>query len=209
MDPYTELPAMKKASAISTLFGFALLAGLVWALWYVARAGVALFNGAGLFDGVPRPTLVILATSAITLLLAAWMISGGLRAIARREETAQRRDARAAAYEVFLQSRAAAAAVDGVFAVRGAVVPVEHSGAHELLLLHASPAVLGAYARLRRAEESGGDARDEMAEMIRAMRRDLGQRAPDAPLAEIAELIDAAERKSGFGKEGLTRSQRS
>jgi hypothetical protein len=186
---------MRTNRILSTLFGFALLAGLAYALWYVARAGVALFNGAGLFDGVPRPTLVILAASALTLLLAAWMVSSGLHALARREETARRRDARAGAYEVFLQSRASAAAADGVFAVRGAVVPVERSGAHELLLLHASPAVLGAYARLRRAEDAGSAAHDEMAEMIRAMRRDLGQRAPDAPLAEIAELTGAPERE--------------
>jgi hypothetical protein len=79
--------------------------------------------------------------------------------------------------------------VEGVFAVRGAVVPVDDSAPPQpMLLLNASPAVLGAYARLRRAEESGGEARDELAELIRAMRHDLGQRAPDASLADLAEL---------------------
>ena len=172
---------MRLNSAVSTLFGFALLAGLAYALWYVARIGV------GLLDGLDRQATVTGATAVLTVLLAAWIIAGGLHAIARRDETAQRRASRTAAYEAFLQSRAAAA--DGVFAVRGAVVPVDDSAAHQYLLLHASPAVLGAYARLRRAEASGGAAGDEVAELIRAMRRDLGQRAPDAPLADVAELL--------------------
>lgn len=191
---------MKKASALSTLFGLALLAGLVYALWYVARAGVALVDRAKLFDGLDRPTTVILVSSGLTLLVAAWLVSRGLHAIARREELVRQRTARAEAYGAFLRLHSAALAP---------ALPFAGEDASGQLLLHASPSVITAYAHLRRVEESGGDACDEMAELIRAMRRDLGQRAPDAPLAEFAELIGALERESGFGKVGLTRSQRS
>lgn len=174
---------MKTNSTLSALLGLAFVAALAYAAWTAVRLG------AGQLEVLDRETTMILATAAATVLLSAWIVAGGLHAIARRDETVQRRAARAAAYEAFLQSRSGAA--DGVFAVRGAAVGMDDSAPHEHLLLHASPAVLGAYARLRRAEGSGAAAGDEMAELIRAMRRDLGQRAPDAPLADIAELIGA------------------
>lgn len=182
---------MKPNSTLSTLFGLALVAALAYAAWLAVRFGAGLFDG--LFVGVGRETTVILATAALTVLLAAWIVAGGLRAIARRDETVQRRAARAAAYETFLQLRAGS--IEGVFAMRGNVIPVDESAADAPILIHAGPAVVAAYARLRRAEASGGEAHEEMVELIRAMRRDLGQRAPDAPLAEIAELLGAPERQ--------------
>jgi hypothetical protein len=179
---------MRTRQTLSALLGLAFVAGLGYALYTVLRLG------AGLFDGLDRQTTVIVATAALTLLLAAWIVASGLHAIARRDETVQTRAARAAAYEALLHSRSGA--VEGVFAVRGAVVPVDDSASPEQrLLLHASPAVLGAYTRLRRAEASGGAAHHELAELIRAMRRDLGQRAPDAPVAEIAELVGSPARE--------------
>lgn len=171
----------------STLLGFAFLAGLVYAAVYLAGFGVRVF------DGVDRRTAVLAGTASLTLLLAVWMVANGLHSIARSDETTQRRSARAAAYEAFLQLRAGS--IEGVFAMRGNVIPVDESAADAPILLHGSPAVVGAYARLRRAEASGGEAHDEMVELIRAMRRDLGQRTPDAPLADLAEVLDSSARK--------------
>ncbi len=174
---------MKSRSAASTLFGFALLAGIAYALWYVARLGAGMFDG--LFDGIGRETTMILATAALTVLLAAWIVARGLHAIARRHERLEQRAGRAAAYDLFLRVHAEPS--DDPF---GAAAYLEReAAAGPQLLLHASPAVVSAYARLRRAEASGAAGHDEMAELMKAMRRDLGQRAPDAPLADIAELL--------------------
>ncbi|HEX5870009.1 MAG TPA: hypothetical protein VFY65_06330 [Longimicrobium sp.] len=180
---------MKKASALSTLFGLALLAGLLYALWYVARASVALFNRADLFNGVSREVGVITVSSVLTVLVAAWMVSRGLHAVARSGELVRQRTARAGAYEAFLRLHSETASPALPFRVAG------KEDASGQLLLHASPAVIAEYARLRRAEASGAAAGDEMVELIRAMRRDLGQRAPDAPVADLAELIGGPVRE--------------
>jgi hypothetical protein len=173
---------MRTSQTLSALLGLALMAGLGYALYAVVRLG------AGLFGGLDRQTTVITATAALTLLLAAWIIASGLHAIARRDEVVRRSAARAEAYQAVLRLET------------GAVSPVlplgdeeESAATEQQFLLHASPAVVAAHARLRRALDSTA-AREAMVELIRAMRRDLGQRAPDASPADLAALLRADER---------------
>jgi len=166
-----------RTSTLTTLFGVAFLAALAYGLYR------AVGFGAGLFDGVGHEATVITAAAALTLLLAASIVAGGLRAVAGREELRQR----AAAYQAVLRLHA-----------EGAADPYLHPGdpaADQPLLLHASPAVLGAYLRLRRAQEAGGDAREERASLVRAMRRDLGHRGADLRPDDLLELLRAPARE--------------
>jgi hypothetical protein len=162
---------MKTSSTLSALLGLAFVAALVYALVYAARFGV------GLFDGIDRQVTVITGTAALTLLLAASIIASGLRAAGAREELRQR----AAAYEGILRLHADAAGDPYLSAGDPAADPA--------LLLHATPAVLGAWLRLRRAEEAGGGAREERANLVRAMRRDLGHRGADVRPDDLLELL--------------------
>jgi hypothetical protein len=63
----------------------------------------------------------------------------------------------------------------------------DEQGAEQLMLLHASPAVLSAYIRLRGAHESDatGAAQEATADLVRAMRRDLGQRDTNVGSGEL------------------------
>jgi hypothetical protein len=160
---------MKARSTLSALLGLALAAGLAYAAWYLVRFG------AGLFAGVGREVTVATLAAAATLLVCASMVSRGLHAVARRDDVL--RAERAAAYEA-------------VFRLRDAGIPDGRGDAEDArLLLLASPAVLGALRRLRHAEASGGDAKREMAELVAAMRRDLGHRGPEVGIGEMAELL--------------------
>jgi hypothetical protein len=167
-------------SALSTLFGVAFLAALGYGLYR------AVGFGAGLFDGVGREATVITAAAALTLLLAASILAGGLRAVAGREELRQR----AAAYEGILRLHA-----DGAGDPYPDGLPTDDPWADQALLLHAPPAVLNAYLRLRRAEEAGGEAREERAHLVRAMRRDLGHRGADVRTDELVELLRSPARE--------------
>jgi|GEM_PF-3841381 len=174
---------MRSSSALSALFGVAFLAALAYGIYR------AVGFGAGLFDGVGREATVITGAAALTLLLAASIVAGGLRAIAGREELRQR----AAAYEGILRLHADGAA-DSSYDGRGYLAAPDPA-ADQALLLHAPPAVLNAYLRLRRAEEAGGDAREERAHLVRAMRRDLGHRGADARTDELVELLRSPVRE--------------
>lgn len=169
---------MKPTSTLSVLFGLALLVGLGYALWILGRWGVGVAAGAS-------PELQTGAAAALVLLACAAMVANGLHAIARRDGTRERRGLRGAVYEHALRARAADGAPYG-----NAEFPADAAAAHQQMLLHASPAVLGAYLRLRRADEAGVDTTEELVDLVRAMRRDLGQRGPDLGVAELGELID-------------------
>jgi hypothetical protein len=168
---------MRSSSALSTLFGVAFLAAVAYGIYR------AVGFGAGLFDGVDRTATVITGTAALTLLLAASIVANGLRAAGGREELRQR----AAAYEGILRLHADGAGDPYLSAGDPAADPA--------LLLHATPAVLGAYLRLRRAEEGGGDAREERANLVRAMRRDLGHRGADVRPDDLLELVRSPVRE--------------
>jgi hypothetical protein len=163
---------MKPNSFLSAFFGLAFLAALAFAAYSVLRFG------AGLFDGVPHAVAVVTAAAALALLLAASIVANGLRAVARRDDLRQQR---AAAYAAFLHP--------GGGAAEPYVDPARESGAELQFLLHASPAVIAAVVRLRRAEAAGGTGLEEMAQLICAMRRDLGVRGRDLGVAELGELV--------------------
>ncbi|HEU0301107.1 MAG TPA: hypothetical protein VFR37_16705 [Longimicrobium sp.] len=175
---------MKPNSTLSALFGLAVLAALGYALWYLGRWGLGVIGGVS-------PAVQAGAAAALTLLVCASIVANGLHAIARREDARQQRAARAAAYDGFFRRHGGGA--ESGFAIRGGMLPLDGSAAHQQMLLHASPAVLGAYLRLLRAEEAGGG-QEELVELVRAMRRDLGQRSPDVGVAELAELLDPPAR---------------
>ncbi|HEY0022132.1 MAG TPA: hypothetical protein VGB24_04455 [Longimicrobium sp.] len=172
---------MRLNSTLSTLFGVALLAAIGYTLWYLARWGL------GFWDETDTP-FQIGAAAAVTLFVCAAMIANGLHAVARRDEVRQQREARAAVYEQVLRLRGP----------RGgpALLTHDEQGAEQLMLLHASPAVLRAYLRLRGAPEAtGADAgEDAMVDLIQAMRRDLGQRGTDVKAGELAGLLAPAVR---------------
>lgn len=178
---------MKTSSFLSALFGLAFLAGVAYGLFLLARLG------GGLFDGVDREVMVVTSVAAAALLFAASVVGNGLHAVARRDEVRQQRASRTAVYAQVLRPRTDAAELSGVY---GGPAPAEDApGTNAQLLLHASPAVLAAYGRLRRAEEDAGrtDARQALAQLVRAMRRDLGHRGADS-LPELAELLRSPER---------------
>jgi hypothetical protein len=174
---------MKPSSALSTLFGVAFFAAVAYGIYR------AVGFGAGLFDGVGREATVITAAAALTLLVCASIVAGGLRAVAGREELRQR----AAAYEGILRLHADGV-VDSYHDGRGYPAAPDPA-ADQALLLHAPPAVLNAYLRLRRAEEAGGHAREERAHLVRAMRRDLGHRGADLRADELVELLRSPARE--------------
>lgn len=163
---------MKASSTLSALFGLAVLVAVGYALWYLGRFGLGLFDGAS-------SAAQLTAAAALTLLLCAYLVANGLHAIARGEDGRQQRAARGATYEHVLRLQGS----DGV-------VSEQHRAAEECMLLYASPAALNAYLRLRRAQAGGaGKGTEEMADLVRAMRRDLGQRGADMGTSELAELL--------------------
>lgn len=172
---------MKAHTTTSTILGFALLAAIGYALWYLARWGLGLWDDAD-------ATVQIGAAAALTLILCASIIANGLHSVARRDDLRRQREARASVYEQVLRLRGP----------RGGPGLLTHDeqGAEQLMLLHASPAVLRAYIRLRRAPEATGTdaAGGAMADLVRAMRRDLGQRGTDVGAGELAELLAPAAR---------------
>lgn len=153
---------MRKTSAVSVLLGLALLAGMGYGLFVVARLG------AGAFDALDPHLRGIGAAAAGVLLLCACVVANAVRGHGRRADLRQARTLRAPVYEqaLWLAGGTELDAVDARMA------------------LHASPAVLAAWLRVRRGECTA-------AELAMAMRRDLGQRAPDVPLADLAELAAA------------------
>src|SRR4051794_11768289 len=164
---------MRSSATLSTLVGLALLAAAGYALWYLARSGL------GVLDGVDA-TVQLAAAGALTLVVCASIVAHALHALTRGEDGRQRRAARAATYEHVLRLHGA----------RGpGALTDEERAVERLMLLYASPAVLNAYLRLRRAQEAGG-ARQELAELVRALRRDLGNRGAAAGGAELAELLN-------------------
>lgn len=158
-------------SFLSTVFGLALLAAVVYGLYFAATAGL------GLFAGVDA-TVQLFTAAAATLLVCAAMIADGLHAGPRGEDLRQRRAIRSAIYDQALQVRAAAP---------GTFRPEDEQSVERGILLHASPAVVGAYLRVRRTE--GRPSPDELAQLARAMRRDLGRRGSDVSTGDLAELL--------------------
>lgn len=163
------------------MFGVALLAAIGYAGWYLARWGVGVWNGAS-------ATVQIGAAAALTLIVCAAIIANGLHSVARRDDVGRQREARAAVYEQVLRLRVS-------HGVPG-LLTNDEQGAEQLMLLHASPAVLRAHLRVRGAQDADGTgaAQDAMADLVRAMRRDLGQRGSDVSAGELAELLAPAPR---------------
>lgn len=161
---------MRASPAVATFFGFLFLAAVLAGLYYLVRAGL------GLFAAVDADVTAIAAVATLALLISASLVANGLYAVARAGDQRQQRATRALVYEV-------------------ALLTLYDGPAGERLLLHASPGVLNAYLRLRRVEATvgGGSARQETARLVRAMRRDLGQRAPDVAAGELADLLPTHE----------------
>src|SRR5215218_4609197 len=132
---------MRTNQTIGTVLGLAFLAAFGYALYLAARFGV------GLFDGLDREVAVVTGAAALTLLLSATLIANGLHAIARRDDLRQQRGPRAAVYDHVLRLRGVE---DGYGGGLG-----DDPASERRMLLHASPAVLNAYRRLRHAEEGG------------------------------------------------------
>ena len=166
---------MKPTSTVSTVFGLALLAAVAYGLFLAATAGVALFVG---LDA----TVQLFAAGAATLLVCAAMIANGLHAGARGEDLRQRRALRGTIYDQALQVRAAAP---------GTFRPEDEDRVERGILLHASPAVVSAYLRVRRADDGGSP--DDLAQLARTMRRDLGRRGSDVSVDDLAELLRPAQ----------------
>jgi hypothetical protein len=152
-----------------------------YALWYLGRWGLGFWHGA-------NTTVQIGAAAALTLILCASILANGLHAVARRDDVRRQRETRAAVYEQVLRLRSP----------RGGPGLLTHDeqGAEQLMLLHASPAVLRAYISLGGAHDAAGAGTgpEVVADLIRAMRRDLGQRGTDVGTGELAELLAPAAR---------------
>jgi hypothetical protein len=172
---------MRSNFTLSTVLSLAFLSALGYAVWYLARSGFGLWSGAS-------ASVQIGTAAALTLVLCASIIANGLHAVARHEDVRRQHAARAAVYEQVLRLRVSRG-------VPGLLTNDQH-GAEQLMLLHASPAVLRAYLRLRGAPEVAGTGagEDAMVDLIRAMRRDLGQRGTDVNAGELAELLASAPR---------------
>jgi hypothetical protein len=173
---------MRYQSAVSTLFGFALLGAIGYGLFLLARLG------AGFLEGIDPGLHAPGAAAALTLILCASIIANGLHSVARRDDVRRQREARAAVYEQVLR-------LQGPRGGPG-LLTNDEQGAEQLMVLHASPAVLRAYLRLRGAHDisAAGSAPEVLAELVRAMRRDLGQRGTDVTVGELAELLAPAAR---------------
>jgi hypothetical protein len=185
---------MRPNSALSAFFGLLLFAMLVLGLYYVVGFGV------GLFAGVGPEVRTVTAIVAITLLLSASIVAGGLHGIGRREDVRQQRAARAAVYEHFLRVQSGAASGGELLGGGRDFLPRDARSLDQTMLLHASADVLKAYHRLRRADGSVGSdsgGREELVHLVRAMRRDLGQRAPDIGSAELTEIMRLPSRAHG------------
>jgi hypothetical protein len=183
---------MRSNSAPSGLLGLVFAAAVLYGLYYVLRSGVGLFAGIG-----PEVTAVT-AAAALTLLLSASIVANGLHAIARREDLRQERAMRAIVYEQLVRLRASTESRGEPHESERHILLANAATAHQQMLLHGSPEVLKAYLRLRHAEEAGattGAEREEMVQLVRAIRRDLGHRSPDVGMAELTEMLRSPDRE--------------
>ncbi len=170
--------------------GLLFLALAAGAILYLVFRGVGALGELG--DG-PIPVEWVLGG---VLIVAVALIAGSLRAAGRSALLRERREARAQAYRALLGSRVELGGGGSFAANDGGMAPDPSA-----LLLHATPAVLHAFLKLSRAEESGeGAGGAELAALIRAMRRDLGHRAPDMDASSITELIRVLERPASISE---------
>jgi hypothetical protein len=184
---------MRSSPVVPIFVSILFLALFALALYYLVGFGAGLFAGVG-----PEVTTVTVA-AAITLLVCASIIAGGLHGIGRREDVRQQRAVRAAVYEQFLRAQAGTA--------RGGALPLgdrrfvagDVQDLEPQMLLVASAEVLKAYRRWRRAQEGAADGtatpQQAMASLVRAMRRDLGHRAPDLDDDAVSELMRTPSRQ--------------
>jgi hypothetical protein len=183
---------MRSNSASSAVVGLVFVVAVLYGLYHLLRLG------AGLVEDMGREVTAVTAAAAVTLLLSASIVASGLHAIGRREDLRQQRAMRAIVYEQFLRLRAFVERRGGPLGGERHMLPDDADTAYQQMLLHASPQVLRAYLRLRGAEEAGatkGTSREEMVQLVRAIRRDLGHRSPDVGMAELTEMLRSPDRE--------------